>query len=210
MNHPLPGIVWIQLPSATPAGCSGREVDGGRTVRVGVGGRASDSDWLPARGNRCGVTSSERVWLSYSVNDQNRASGMSGGKRHGVRLGAVEVRLVRVHERDEVLAADPGEAHGHGRRDPGVAVEEQRAQVVLAGAGRRVRLDAFGRDLRDRASRTGSRRRTACWSTPSPGRRRRLPRRGSRTSAPARSRCRRWRRRRGCVASGRRARTACP
>ena len=22
-NHPLPGIVWIQLPSGTPAGCSG-------------------------------------------------------------------------------------------------------------------------------------------------------------------------------------------
>ena len=36
-------------------------------------------DWLPARGYRCGVASIERVWLSYSVSDQNRAWGMSGG-----------------------------------------------------------------------------------------------------------------------------------
>ncbi len=53
-------------------------MDGGRpsafAVAAGVG-----YDWLPARGYRCGVASMERVWLSYSVIDQKRAWGMSGG-----------------------------------------------------------------------------------------------------------------------------------
>jgi hypothetical protein len=74
----LPGTVWIQLPSATPSRRSGPKwivvAPSALASAAGVGKR-----WLPARGNRCSVWSIERVWLSYSVSDQKRAAGMSGG-----------------------------------------------------------------------------------------------------------------------------------
>ena len=146
----LVGVGLDPVAVGDAGGLFGADVDGGRAVRVGHRGR-----------RRVGLAAGAGVALR---GDQHRAGlvvvegerpeaglGDVGRQRHRVRLGPVEVVLVGVHEGDEVLGADAGEAHRHRRRDPGVAVEEQGAQVVLAGPGRRVRLDALRRHLRDRA-----------------------------------------------------------
>ena len=77
MNHPLPGTVWIQLPSATPSGFSGP-----RWMVVDPSALARRPGWVALAagpGEALGVCSIDLVSLSYGVSDQKRASGMSGG-----------------------------------------------------------------------------------------------------------------------------------
>ena len=113
-NQPLPGIVWIQLPWADARRAASGRSNRRDAGRVGLGG-GRRKFWLPARGWFCGVSSIERVWLSYTVSDQNFASGMP--------LGSVTLGLRAV---EELLVRRPGTRAGTANRFPG-------SRIAIAG-----------------------------------------------------------------------------
>src|SRR5215208_4309212 len=100
MNHPLPGTVWIQLPSATPSGFSGPRwmvVDPSALASAaGVG-----SAGCRPGGKRWGSAASTSFLV---VRGQRPEACLGDVGRHLVGPGAVEEGVAGVFEGDQVLA----------------------------------------------------------------------------------------------------------